>query len=196
MLTVLASAMPAGLVAQSAPDPSPQTAAPLPNGSEPVAEPPFSAIEWLSDIFVVPITGPEDVSSDAGRPRSAIPEDITTSPIGQVKADAVGLLPASVTGLPRNFWGPTGSSKLVRMIGAQRIDMPPPLNMLLRRLLLAELDPPIDSSPEARLFLARIDKLLAMGALDPALALIERAGPNTPALFRRWFDIRLLSGRE
>ncbi|WP_145963007.1 hypothetical protein [Mangrovicoccus ximenensis] len=33
-------------------------------------------------------------------------------------------------------------------------------------------------------------------ALDRAQALIERAGPGTPDLFRRWFDISLLTDSE
>ncbi|MFY0691545.1 MAG: hypothetical protein JXR14_06425 [Paracoccaceae bacterium] len=199
-LVCLIQTLPTGLPAQSPSEtPSEATApvaAPAPTASAPSAEPPFSAIEWLSDIFVAPGPGLDGGGAEDAPARSASPEDITTSPIGQVKTDAVGLLPTSVTGLPSNFWGPTGSDKLVKMIRAQRVDMPPPLLVFLRRLLLAELDPPIDSGPGAEVFLTRIDKLLDMGALDPALALIERSGPDTPALFRRWFDIRLLSGRE
>jgi hypothetical protein len=36
--------------------------------------------------------------------------------------------------------------------------------------------------------------LLARGALDPALALMERAGPTDPQVFRRFFDVSLLTG--
>jgi len=44
--------------------------------------------------------------------------------------------------------------------------------------------------------LARIDKLVEMGALEQATALVERAGATTPELFRRWFDVTLLMGFE
>ena len=48
---------------------------------------------------------------------------------------------------------------------------------------------------DGSLLLARIDRLLEIGALEPALALLELAGPAQPELFRRWFDIGLLTGR-
>jgi hypothetical protein len=155
---------------------------------------PLSAIDWLSDVVrepepaIAPST--EDITKDA------TPTEITTTLLGQVKTDAVGLLSSSVTGLPADFWGTTSTKELQTLIRAQRTDLPPPLSGFLRRLLLAELTPPPDSDPNGGLFLARIDKLLDMGALDEASALIERAGPTTPDLFRRWFDISLLTERE
>ena len=42
------------------------------------------------------------------------------------------------------------------------------------------------------MLVARIDRLLEIGALEEAGALIELAGPDTPELFRRWFDVGLL----
>ena len=42
----------------------------------------------------------------------------------------------------------------------------------------------------------RIDKLLALGALEQAAALIEAAGTPSPELFRRAFDVALLTGAE
>jgi hypothetical protein len=48
----------------------------------------------------------------------------------------------------------------------------------------------------AVIFLARVDKLLELGALDQAEALLERAGPDRPEVFRRWFDVTLLIGEE
>jgi hypothetical protein len=42
--------------------------------------------------------------------------------------------------------------------------------------------------------LPRIARLLERGALEEAEALIDRAGPDTPELFRRWVDIGLLLG--
>ncbi|MFV2035059.1 MAG: hypothetical protein ACC631_08125, partial [Halocynthiibacter sp.] len=63
-----------------------------------------------------------------------------------------------------------------------------------RTVLLAESVPP--QGADGTLLLARVDKLLDIGALDDAQALLERAGPTTPALFRRWFDVALLTGTE
>ena len=63
-------------------------------------------------------------------------------------------------------------------------------------LLLAELDPPADTDPGQRLFLARIDTLMAQGAVEPAQALLERAGPDDAQTFARWLDASLLTGTE
>jgi hypothetical protein len=166
-------------------------------GSAPVfaqTNEPLSAIEWLSDVIrnpeVLALPKADDISKNAS------PTQIVTTPLGQIKIDAVGLLPSSVTGLSPEFWGTTGSTELQDLILSQRTDLPPPLAAFLKRLLLAELTPPPDSDEGGGLFLARVDKLLDMGALDEARALVERAGPNTPELFRRWFDIGLLTGLE
>ncbi len=71
------------------------------------------------------------------------------------------------------------------------------MQSLLTRLLLAELNPPTGTNTtDDRLFLARVDRLLATGALDQADALIARSGSQTPASFRRGFDTALLLGEE
>lgn len=141
---------------------------------------------WLSDVFVAPH---DNLAS------SAIPAPITAMPIGAVNLDGVGLLPQSVTGLPANLWGGSRTEDLERMfrsVPAQGLDA---MLSFTETLALAELDAPRDSSPEAALFLARLDMLLARGALEPARALAERAGPTDPQLFRRFFDISLLTGQ-
>ena len=110
------------------------------------------------------------------------------------RADAVGLLPSSVTGFPTTLWQASRSGTLAALIAAQRVDDQPAMQALLYSLLLAEADPPADAGPEAEVLGARIDKLIELGAVDPAEALVERAGPTSPALFARWFRLSLLSG--
>ncbi|WP_322865753.1 hypothetical protein U5922_005835 [Aquicoccus sp. G2-2] len=41
-----------------------------------------------------------------------------------------------------------------------------------------------------------MNKLMALGAVEPAQALMQRAGPDKPGLFALWFDLSLLSGTE
>ncbi len=156
------------------------------------SEDPLSAIGWLSDVVQdPPEPGPAVATTD-----NATPQEITTTQLGQAKIDAVGLLAPSVSGLPKNFWGPSSVSDLVALITRQRPDPAPPMAALLQRILLAELTPPFDSDDRAALFLARVDKLLEIGALDPAQALLEQAGPRNAAIFQRLFDVSLLAGRE
>jgi len=154
-----------------------------------------------SDLSDLPIqTTPEWLSDTITRPHanvatSALPPEITVMPLGAVEIEAVGLLPPAITGLPRDLWGVSETETLTRLLGAQPVQGLPAIQGFTETLALAELDPPTDADPtRAALFLARLDLLLARGALDPAQALIERASPRNPEVFRRWFDIALLNG--
>ena len=161
------------------------------------AEAPMSAIDWLSQTVATPVALP--LPPTAGEPAvtsDALPGDVTVQSIDGPSLDAVGLVPVSVSGLPRDLWGPTPTADLVALIRAQPADAMPGLKRLLQTLLLAELDPPVDSDGRGLLFLARIDRLLESGALDPAMALLDQAGTTSPDTFRRWFDVALLTGAE
>ncbi|WP_457645483.1 hypothetical protein [Profundibacter sp.] len=170
------------------------TALVLGNAASALADAPLSAIDWLSDTVATPVVMQPPSATDITRDASV--EDITVTTLDGPTPDAVGLLPVSVTGLPRNFWGATPSEELANQVRRQPVQSLPALEDLLKMILLAELDAPLDADGTGALFLARIDKLLDMGSLDQAQALLERAGPDTPDLFRRWFDVALLTGTE
>jgi hypothetical protein len=141
---------------------------------------------WLSDTVTRPHGG---VASSATAP------EITVMPLGAIELNSVGLLPTSITGLPPTLWGASETETVARLIRAQPIDGLPAMQRFTRTLALAELNAPADATPGgADLFLARLDMLLDRGALDPAQALIERAGPTQAQVFRRWFDVSLLTG--
>jgi hypothetical protein len=152
---------------------------------------PRSAIPWLSQSIELDDTRPPPSRAAAAR-RSADPDAITVTPLGAVRRDAVGLLPPSETGFARALWGPDSTLRVRQAIEAYPGQGVPAAQALFRRLLLAEADPPPGPTGDTSLLVARIDRLLAIGALEPARALIERAGPDTPELFRRWFDIGVL----
>jgi hypothetical protein len=164
------------------------------------ADDPLSAIDWLSNVVESPkIVAPPNlpqarVVDDVAR--TATPASVVTTTLGAPRRDAVGLVPSSVTGIPARFWGTTSSTSLAAAMSDLRHDLPPPLAELMRRLLLAELAPPIDSSDEEILFRARVDQLLSLGAMEQAKALLDRADPGTAPLFQRWFDVSLLTGEE
>jgi len=159
------------------------------------AQTPLSAIDWLSDSVATPVAMPKDtLNSDISQ--NALPESVTVTLLGHTLPDAVGLLPVNITGLPHNLWGSSASSDLARRFKAERVDLFPAIQDLLYTLLLAELDAPKDASASSVLFLARVDTLLSLGALEPALALLERAGFENPEVFRRYFDVSLLIGSE
>lgn len=149
--------------------------------------PPLGEPDWLSDAITRPHA---NVATDASVP------EITVMALDEVQLDGVGLLPASITGLPADLWGASQTEDLAALLRAQPMQGLPAIQGFTQVLALAELDPPLNTPAGGEeLLLARLDMLLARGALDPAQALMERAGPNDPAIFRRWFDVSLLTDR-
>lgn len=167
------------------------------------AERPLSAIDWLSDTLDAPrqtATRPKPakpVAQDIAK--NALPPVVTVIPLDAPNPDAAGLLSPATTGLPRDLWGSSTALTLSQRISALagRPELLPASRRLLNTLILAELDPPVQTDREARLFLARVDALLLQGLLDEADALLSMAGATVSAeQFRRAFDTKLLLGTE
>lgn len=175
--------------------------APLPA----VAEAPMSAIDWLSS-SVSPAALPPSASlpvlppmpGEAPVSAGLNTEAVSVLSLDTPSADALGLLPAARTGLPHDLWGATPEVQLAAMLRKERLDTLPVIQGFLMELLLAELDPPAERAAEGRnvLFLARIDRLLNLGALEQAMALTEQVKSTDPEIFRRQFDVALLLGEE
>jgi hypothetical protein len=159
--------------------------------------PPMSAIDWLSRSVTAPaVAPPADVAAvvpPVGQPPAP---GIDVSVLGTQQLDAVGLIPVSVSGLPRDLWQGSASADLIALLKAGPMRPLPALQDLLYTLLLAEVDPPADAGASGSFLIARVDRLLDFGALDQAQALLQVAGTRQPALFRRWFDVELLLGQE
>lgn len=158
---------------------------------------PMSAIDWLSRSVVPMVSGaPVDLEPVQIEPTGATTPEVTVVALDAPSPDVIGILPPSATGLPRRLWGNGAESTLVQSISEVPVETLPAMRDMMVMMLLAEADAPIDAGPEGRLFLARVDKLLDLGALDQAQALLEAAGPSDAEQFRRWFDITLLTGTE
>lgn len=170
------------------------------------AQQPLSAIDWLSQSVAEPAAAAGPIPSSTPNPRpdpdqpavasSAQPGAVTVTVLGAASPDGLGLLPPGQTGLPPALWGLSRTEDIARAITAERAALLPALRGLFLTLLLAETDPPVDSGGRGQLLMARIDKLLDMGALDQAAALVDLSGMPSPELFRRSFDIALLTGHE
>jgi hypothetical protein len=163
---------------------------------------PLSAIDWLSQSVATPAgqdTGGLTVAIDeppvTGQ-GGALPEPVATTALDAPNPDAVGLIPPPVSGLPRDLWGAGLTREIAEALVAHPDDDLPALRQLFLTILLAEAEAPPDSGARGDLLLVRIDKLLSLGALEQAAALIEAAGTDTPGLFRRAFDVALLTGAE
>jgi hypothetical protein len=163
---------------------------------------PLSAIDWLSQSVATPAeagtTGPsagldEPPVTTAG---GALPAQVTTSALDGPSPDGVGLIAPAVSGLPRDLWGVGLTREIAERLVTHPDDDLPALRQLFLTLLLAEVAAPVDAGGRGELLQVRIDKLLALGALEQAAALIEAAGTPSPELFRRAFDVALLTGAE
>lgn len=159
---------------------------------------PLSAIPWLSETLdrseaprVAPLVAkPPEPPSRAAPP----PDGITVTPLAGPDRAATGLLPPARAGLPSDLWQGSAPGVLADKLRAMPLHRHPALADAFARLVLVEAPPPRGAGDA--LLLARVDALLLRGALEPARALLERAGPDTADLFRRWFDILLLEGTE
>ncbi len=164
------------------------------------AQEPLSAIDWIERGFSVPVLAPAAPAprAEIGPPvtQSAQPPEVTVSELGKPTANSVGLLSSQATGLPPSLWLNSDEKRLVQLIRQQNISNLPAMQSLLYTLLLAEADEPHNRHGSASFLRARIDALLRLGAVEPAKALLERAGPETRDLFPIWMDVSLLSGGE
>lgn len=163
---------------------------------------PLSAIDWLSQSVAAPAgqdNGGIAVAIDeppvTGQ-GGALPEPVATTALDGPAPDGVGLIAPSVSGLPHDLWGAGLTREIAARLVAHPDDDLPALRQLFLTILLAEADPPVDAAGKGELLQVRIDKLLSLGALEQASALIEAAGATTPELFRRAFDVGLLTGAE
>lgn len=161
---------------------------------------PLSAIDWLSQSVATPVTAgtiapslDEPPVTEAG---GALPATVTTSSLDGPSPDGVGLIAPAVSGLPRDLWGAGLTREIAERLVTHPDDDLPALRQLFLTILLAEVAAPVDAGGRGELLQTRIDKLLAMGALEQAAALIDAAGATTPELFRRSFDVALLTGAE
>ncbi len=159
---------------------------------------PLSAIDWLSQSVEAAApagTQPRTIDEPPVADTAASP-NVTVTLLDSPSPDPVGLLTSATTGLPRNLWSGSAEETLVTLVRAEAMPGLPAMQDFLTVLMLAEADPPLGAGPQGALFLARVDKLLDLGALQQAQALLEEADAKSPQMFRRWFDVALLTGTE
>lgn len=160
------------------------------------AETPLSAIDWLDEQRGGTTIEPNQkkvkaieppVSGTGNRP------DIEVSTLSEIQSDSVGLLPPSVTGFPLTMWHSSSTKDLVTLLNDLPVSHNAAMQSLTLRVLLAEGDAPSDSEGKFAFIAARLEKLIDYGAIDPALALVERAAPLPAPLVPVLFDLSLLS---
>lgn len=159
------------------------------------AQQPLSAIDWLDRQATVPVARPLAPDEPPVTNSADIP-GVEVTQLGKSHPDSVGLLPSASTGLPRSLWQASETSDLTALLKRADPEALPAIRALFYTLLLAEADAPLGTGADAAFLKARVHSLVRFGAVDPARALLERAGPDTPALFDTWLGLTLLSGDE
>lgn len=162
---------------------------------------PLSVIDWLGQPSVI---RPETIAvappktNEPPVAKGVVVPVVTIRPIGSEAPRSIGLVPTAVTGLPADIWAGSDGSDMARRIAALDAPVLPAAQALLYTVLLAEAKTPLGGdAAQDELALARVAKLVELGALDPASALIEQIGPRrSPEHFALWMDISLLLGTE
>ncbi len=156
---------------------------------------PLSAIDWLSNSVAEEVSPPPAANTEMG---ADAPPAIQVMPLDAAVVDMTGLIDSAEIGVPTDLWGRSSAGDLAAALNAVTLgpEAPPSIGRFMAQLLQARLEPPIDAAINDRFFLARLDRLLEKGHLATARDLIDATGASEPQLFRRRFDIALLTGDE
>ncbi|HAL76544.1 MAG TPA: hypothetical protein DCM70_07995, partial [Rhodobacteraceae bacterium] len=159
------------------------------------AETPLSAIDWLAEHS---IKGSPKLSSTPDLRENpalsaTVSTDIEVTVLRDIQRDAVGLLPPEVTGLPVTLWRNSTTQDLLSLLEASKVSQNPSIQSLTMRVMLAEGDAPYDSNGKFNFLRAKLEKLIQYGAIDPALAMLERAAPLPAPLVPILFDLSMYS---
>lgn len=162
------------------------------------AQEPMSAIDWLKpenrDTATSAFDTPPAILLEPPVTLSGRGPSVTVTPLEQ-QLPPLGLVSTAVTGLPVDLWQSSQPTRIATLLQTVPVRDLPAMQSLLLTLLLTDARPVVGD--EDAVLLARLDRLLDIGAIEPAVALIQEAGPGaTPARFARWFDATLLTGEE
>ncbi|MDE4139182.1 MULTISPECIES: hypothetical protein [Rhodobacterales] len=160
--------------------------------SPPLAEEPLTVIDWLGQTQSQVL--PDTVLLEPPTAGSAARPEISVTPL-EALLPPIGLVTPSATGLPIDLWRGSAPQDIARLLRDVPVHNSPAMQSLLFTVILSE-SRPLPGGDDA-ILLARLDRLIDLGAIDPAQALAEQAGPSeTRARFDRWFDSTLLTGDE
>ena len=124
-------------------------------------------------VVVDQVLAPDSPASESVEP------GIQVGALDAIDPDAAGALLPGIEPFSSDFWSGSRRSRIEALL--HRLPAAPP-SVSMRRLALALLtspaQPPAGQGEVGALVLARVGRLVAMGARDAALALLESAGPE------------------
>ena len=156
----------------------------------------MSAIDWLAKKINDPpvfYTYPSEIDENSNI-------EIEKMVLPNISKNSIGIYPSIKIGINSDIWKNNNEIEISTILKKIRISDLYYLNRLLKRILLIESDPPIIAVGEkfsGTIFLRqRILKLIQMGALDDAEALILDSEPTfDPNLTDLWSEISFLTYR-
>lgn len=159
---------------------------------------PLSVIDWLGTQEQTPTPAAQPLPDEPAVTSDGSIPTVTVEPLGKGRPRQIGLVPSTVTGLPEKLWYGSDPDDLIKHINTLPDLHLPAAQSLMFTVLLAQAKAPAGNAASGdALALARVSRLLATGALDPALSLIEQAGVTTSsAHFDLYMQISLLAGTE
>lgn len=164
---------------------------------------PLSVIDWLDkpQRVIVAAPPPRNTKPKINEPAvtgNGTAPRVTVQSLNATSVKSIGLVPSNVTGLPQTLWTNSSADAISYLLSRLSPRQLPAANTLLLSLLLAETTSPKEGARgQDALTIARVKKLTEMGAIEPALALIEQAGAEgSPLLFDTWAELNLLNGTE
>ena len=158
---------------------------------------PTNAIEW----FLETQKDKTERKSDISKPKDYKSQSlaITASDLQPIDLNGLGIIPTKITGVNPEIWRGISEKTLFNDLKSL-----PNLNFhaaqtFLKRVLISETSPPIPSLENnltGKLYLiAKLDKLINIGALEEAETIINQVTPIDSALFKRLAEISFLTGR-
>jgi hypothetical protein len=179
---------------------------PIQLGAQTTSPSPLSVIEWLdkpaplAQLPRAPVPKPKKpkAGKEPAVASTGTAPQVTTQSLDAAPRHNVGLAPVAMTGMQPDLWSGSDIETLAHQIAnLPELELPAG-NALLFTLMVAEAEAsPAGGQTQSVLTRARVEKLMKLGAVDPALALIEQAGASTsPELFDLWAALTLLVGTE
>jgi hypothetical protein len=158
------------------------------------AQAPLSAIDWLSDSIKNPPVF--EIPTDTTPLVAPLIQDISVKKgLTPVSPDAIGLLSPTLTGFSAGLWGDMLAGDIANLLTNFPNEGTPEARSLFRRILLAQANPAPNDIQNGLVLQARVARLLDIGALDAAEALIGLAPATNPPIFQQKFEIAILTNR-
>jgi hypothetical protein len=127
-------------------------------------------------------------------PAETAPSGIQVAPLAPVDPEWAGTLGEDQGGFPPTLWQGTPRAVVLALVPALPVVGSPTRRTLERRLLLANALPPAGTEDAAGFLAARAGKLLALGLVEDAAALLEAVPARGEAAERIRIEVKLLAG--